>query len=319
MLLLQIFLFILGFVFLIYGGNLLVDGASSLAKNLKISDLVIGLTIVSFGTSAPELTVNVLASIQNKSGITIGNVIGSNIANILLILGATAFLAPVSVKHSTIWKEIPFSMLAVIVFFIMANDQLFNNDGKNVISRSDGLLLVCFFIIFLAYAISLSRQSFEEQVVPAKYRIIISIVLIVVGLVGLTVGGEMIVDSGSKIARALGVSDAFIGFSLIALGTSLPELFTSVIAALKKNSDIAVGNVVGSNIFNIFWILGVSAIIRPINYKFGYNVDLALLISISFLLFTFMFTGKKFHLHKVEGTSLLIAYVLYLLFLTLRG
>ncbi len=319
MLLLQIFLFILGFVFLIYGGNLLVDGASSLAKNLRISDLVIGLTIVSFGTSAPELTVNILASIQNKSDITIGNVIGSNIANILLILGATAFLAPVSVKHSTIWKEIPFSMLAVIVFFIMANDQLFNNDGKNVISRSDGFLLVCFFIIFLAYAISLSRQSSEEQLVPAKYRIIISIVLIIVGSVGLTVGGEMVVDSGSKIARALGVSEAFIGFSLIALGTSLPELFTSIIAALKKNSDIAVGNVVGSNIFNILWILGVSAIIRPINYKFGYNVDLALLISISFLLFTFMFTGKKFHLHKVEGTSLLIAYVLYLLFLTLRG
>lgn len=319
MLLLQIFLFILGFVFLIYGGNLLVDGASSLAKNLKISDLVIGLTIVSFGTSAPELTVNILASIQNKSDITIGNVIGSNIANILLILGATAFLAPVSVKHSTIWKEIPLSVLAVIVFFIMANDQLFNNDGKNVISRSEGFLLVCFFIIFLAYAIGLSRQSFEEQVVPAKYRIIISIILIIVGLIGLTVGGEMVVDSGSKIARALGVSEAFIGFSLIALGTSLPELFTSVIAALKKNSDIAVGNVVGSNIFNIFWILGVSAIIRPINYKFGYNVDLALLISISFLLFTLMFTGKKFHLHKVEGTLLLIAYVLYLFFLTLRG
>jgi cation:H+ antiporter len=290
---LQSIIFILGFIFLIYGGNLLVDGSSSLAKHLKISDIVIGLTVVSFGTSAPELTVNILASIQNKSDITIGNIIGSNIANILLILGLSTLFSPITVKHSTIWKEIPFSVLAVIVFFIMANDKLINCESTNVISKSEGLLLICFFIIFLAYILNLSRQKLEENIIPAKYSIILSLLFVVLGLSGLILGGKMVVNSGSKIARDLGVSEGLIGFSLIAVGTSLPELFTSVIAAIKKNSDIAIGNVVGSNIFNIFCILGISTTINPINYNTVYNFDLLVLIITSFLLFTFMFTGRK--------------------------
>ncbi len=315
----QFIIFVLGFVLLIYGGNFLVDGSSSLAKQLKIRDIVIGLTIVSFGTSAPELTVNILASIQGKSDITIGNIIGSNIANILLILGVSALFSPISVKHSTIWKEIPFSVLAVIVFFIMANDKIINADSKNVITKSEGLLLICFFIIFLAYIVSLSRQRFEEHIVPAKYSIVVSILFIILGLAGLIVGGEMVVNSGSKIARELGVSEGLIGFSLIALGTSLPELFTSIIAAIKKNSDIAIGNVVGSNIFNIFWILGLSASINPIHYNSDYNFDLLILIFTSSLLFIFMFTGKKATLHRIEGILFLIAYFCYISYLIIRG
>jgi len=315
----QFIIFVLGFVFLIYGGNFLVDGSSSLAKQLKIRDIVIGLTIVSFGTSAPELTVNIIASLQHKSDITIGNIIGSNILNILLVLGLSALFTPISVKHSTIWKEIPFSVLAVIVFFIMANDKLINSDTKNIITRSDGLLLICFFIIFLAYIISLSRQRFEEHIVPPKYSLIVSLLFIILGLFGLIIGGKMVVNSGSKIARELGVSEGLIGFSLIAVGTSLPELFTSVIATIKKNSDIAIGNVVGSNIFNIFWILGLSATVNPINYNPEYNFDLLILIFTSSLLFIFMFTGKKATLHRIEGILFLIAYVCYISFLIIRG
>lgn len=317
--LIQFLFFIMGFIFLIYGGNFLVDGSSSLAKHLKISDLVIGLTIVSFGTSAPELTVNVIASIEGKTQITIGNIIGSNIANILLILGASSIIAPISVKHSTIWKEIPFSMLAVLVLFIMANDTLFNDGNINLITHSEGLLLISFFIIFLAYVITLSRQKFEENIIPAKYGKLTSLLFILLGLSGLIIGGEIVVDSGSKIARHLGVSEALIGFSLIAVGTSLPELFTSLIAAYKKNSDIAIGNVVGSNIFNIFWILGVSATIRTIPFDTNYNFDIIILIFSTSLLFTFMFVGKKFVLHRREGIFLLITYAIYLIYIVIRG
>lgn len=315
----QFLLFIVGFVLLIYGGSFLVDGASSLAKHFKISDLVIGLTIVSFGTSAPELMVNIVASIEAKGEITIGNVIGSNIANILLILGTASIISPINVKISTIWKEIPFSMLAVIVFFILSNDTMINGYTDNFISRSDGLILICFFIIFLAYIVSLSKQSIEEEIIPAKYGKFTSFLFFLIGLFGLILGGKTVVSSGANIARYFGVSEALIGFSLIAVGTSLPELFASAIAAYKKNSDIAIGNIVGSNIFNIFWILGVSSVTRPIPFSKAYNFDILILIISTSILFTFMFTGKKYTLYRKEGALLIILYFLYIIYLIIRG
>lgn len=315
----QFLFFILGFVFLIYGGSFLVDGASSLAKHFKISDLVIGLTIVSFGTSAPELMVNIMASIEAKGEITIGNIIGSNIANILLILGTASLISPIRVKSSTIWKEIPFSMLAVLVFFILSNDKIINGYKDNFISRSDGLILLCFFTIFLSYIVTLSKQSVEEEIIPAKYGKLTSILFFLIGLFGLILGGKMVVNSGANIARMLGVSEALIGFSLIAVGTSLPELFASAIAAYKKNSDIAIGNIVGSNIFNIFWILGISSIIRPIEFSSRFNYDAVILIFSTSILFAFMFTGKKYTLHKKEGILLITIYLFYIIFLVTRG
>lgn len=315
----QFFLFIIGFVFLITGGNYLVDGASSLAKNLKISDLVIGLTIVSFGTSAPELTVNIIASLENKGGITVGNVIGSNIANILLILGVTSIISPLFVKHSTVWKEIPLSLLAVLVFFIVSNDILLNNDSKNIISRSEGLILISFFIIFLGYVINISRMGSLEISVEPKYTFSVSIFLIMLGLLGLIYGGRLVVNSGAEIARGFGFSEELIGFSMIAVGTSLPELVTSVIAAYKKNSEIAIGNVVGSNIFNIFWIMGISSVINPIPFNEVFNVDTLFLIFATSLLFIFNFTGKKNTLHKIEGILFLTAYIFYLIYIFKRG
>lgn len=317
--LIHFIIFITGFVFLIYGGNYLVDGASSLAKHLKISDLVIGLTIVSFGTSAPELTVNVIASLEDKGGITVGNVIGSNIANILLILGVTAVISPLFVKHSTVWKEIPLSLLAVVVFFIVSNDVLINNDTRNFISRSEGLILISFFIIFLAYVFNMSRYSLVEAMVEPKYRISVSFFLIVLGLIGLIYGGRFVVSSGTEIAKKLGFSEELIGFSMIAIGTSLPELFTSAIAAYKKNSEIAIGNVVGSNIFNIFWIMGVSSVINPVPFSNIYNIDTLILLFATSLLFVFNFTGKKQTLHRKEGILFLIAYLLYLIYIFKRG
>lgn len=314
----QYLLFILGFVLLIFGGNYLVEGASSLAKHFRISDLVIGLTIVSFGTSAPELTVNIVASLKSNGDITIGNIIGSNIVNLLMILGTAAIISPISVKHSTIWKEIPLSLLAVVVLFTIANDRLIDNYAESVISRSDGIILLTFMIIFLAYVFSISKYSGEDIEAP-RYGKLKSLFIFIFGIIGLVKGGDMVVSSGVEIARKLGVSEALIGFSLIAIGTGLPELFTSVIAAYKKKSDIAIGNIVGSNIFNIFWILGVSSIINPIPFLQTYNFDIGVLAFSTSLLFTFMFTGQKHTLHKFDGFLLLTCYLAYCVFIFIRG
>ena len=260
-------LFIVGLILLVIGSNWLVDGASSLARRFNISDLVIGLTIVAFGTSSPELVVNLVASFNGNTDIAIGNVVGSNIFNILLILGISAMITPVVVKSTTTWKEIPFSILAVFVMALMANDILLDGDPKSGISRIDGMVLLCFFLIFLAYTFALAKHKNHTPETNEKtISLRKSIVFIILGLLGLFFGGKFLVDGAIDIARIFGLSEQVIGLTVVAAGTSMPELFTSVIAAIKKNSDIAIGNVVGSNIFNIFLILGLSASIRPIPY-----------------------------------------------------
>jgi len=289
-------LLILGFGALIKGADLLVEGASSIARRLKISDLVIGLTIVAFGTSAPELFVNILASMRGASDIAIGNIVGSNIANILLILGIAALIYPLKVGRGTVWKEIPLGFLAALLIFAMANDVLFDGLVFNALTRTDGLALLAFFIIFLYYTFGIAKASGEEpNVKNTKPRSLkSSSALILLGLIGLVIGGNWI-------------------------GTSLPELATSAVAAYKKNTDIAVGNVVGSNIFNVFWILGLSAIIKPLPFQPNLNFDLFVAVIASMLLFAFMFIGRKHTLYRWEGGMFLLLYLIYLVLIVVRG
>ncbi|MBU1145955.1 calcium/sodium antiporter [Patescibacteria group bacterium] len=312
-------LFAAGFVFLIKGADLLVDGASSLAKKFKVSGLVIGLTIVAFGTSMPELIVNILASARGNTEIAIGNILGSNISNILLILGVSAVIFPLAVKKNTTWKEIPLSLLAVLVVSFLANDVIIDKVSLSAITRIDGLVLISFFIIFLYYTFGMARGGFEAKEDIKQLGNIKSILFIIAGLIGLTLGGKWIVDGAVKIATVFNVSESLIGLTIVAIGTSLPELATSAIAAYKKQADIAVGNVVGSNIFNIFWILGISSIIRPLPFKPDMNIDICMVILASFALFIFMFIGKKHILERWQGIFFIVAYVIYIVFLVIKG
>jgi cation:H+ antiporter len=245
-----------GFGLLIKGADWLVDGASSLAKRAGISALVIGLTIVAFGTSLPELIVNILSSLRGSTDIAIGNVVGSNTANILLILGIAATIAPLSVTRGTTWREIPLSLIAIIAVWFMASDATLAGRGFSEIDRIDGVILLLFFAIFLAYVWAIAREDTEEQGPAVKtHSALKSGLMILIGLVALMLGGKWVVDGAVALAQLLGMSEAFIGLTIVAVGTSLPELATSAVASYRGQSNIAVGNAVGSNIFNIFWIL----------------------------------------------------------------
>ena len=325
-------LFAIGVLLLLKGANWLVEGASSLAHRLRISDLAIGLTVVAFGTSTPELIVNIVASIRGNADIAIGNVVGSNIANILLILGITAIIAPIAVQKSTILKEIPLSLLAGIVLYFMANDALIDGYQLSELGRGDGLVFLCFFLIFLYYTFGIRHGEQEQGITKTVMSLWQAVLLVVMGLAGLVVGGHFCVETAQDIALALGVSEALIGLTIVAVGTSLPELMTSVVAAIKNKPDIAVGNVVGSNIFNIFWILGVSALIKPLPFQPDLNIDLLMVVFASALLFFIVHNGKLHHrlffwwkqekdyiIKRWEGGVLLACYIAYVAVIAWRG
>ncbi len=317
------FLFVLGFVLLIKGADYLVKGASSIAKRFNVSDIVIGLTIVAFGTSMPEFIVNTLASLNGSAGLAIGNVLGSNISNILLILGISAAIYPLSVQKNTTWKEIPFSLLVSLALFFIVNDNIFANQENNFISRGDGLVLILFFIIFLYYTFSIAKNTGQNENPSnteeiAKISIWKSVVFVIGGITSLMLGGQWIVDGAIKIASSLGLSETIIGLTVVAVGTSLPELATSVLAAFKKETDIAVGNVVGSNIFNILWILGASAVINPIPFNNDSNFDVLFVLFTTVLLFAYLFVGKKRTLERWQGYSFVILYILYTTYLVFQ-
>ncbi|WP_299986659.1 calcium/sodium antiporter [uncultured Pontibacter sp.] len=311
---LNILLLLAGFVALIFGADKLVDAASSLAKKLGIPNIVIGLTIVAFGTSAPELVVNVFASINNNTEMVLGNVLGSNIFNVLAILGISSVIYPLTVKRNTTWLEIPLSLLAAVAVLFVANDVFLDSAEANLISRSDGLLLLLFFCIFLVYNLMIAKGGNEddEESETKDYTYLKAIFFIALGLGGLILGGRLIVTSAVGIAQAFGLSERIIGLTIVSVGTSLPELATSVVAVRKKNVDIAIGNVVGSNIFNIFLILGVSTVVTPLQVSAASFTDIIFNIGAGLLLFIFIFTGRGRQLARWEGVIFLLLYLAYL-------
>lgn len=304
-------LLLLGLVILIKGADWFVDGSSALAKKFNVSDLVIGLTVVAFGTSAPELVVNSMASADSQFGIVFGNIIGSNNFNLFMILGISGLIYPIAVQKSTVWKEIPISLFAAILVLIVVYFP--TNSASMTISRWDAvILLVCFFsFLFYVYKQLGSENSVTEEQHAENESWLKIVGFIVVGLVGLIFGGRLVLDNAVLIAQLLGVSDKIIGLTIVAAGTSLPELATSVMAAIKKNNDIAVGNIIGSNIFNIFLILGVSGLIQPLQYDAVFNRDVFLLIGGTIFLFSAMFISQKKTLDRWEAAVLLIVFVIY--------
>jgi cation:H+ antiporter len=318
---LTIILFIIGFVLLIKGADILVDGASSIAFKWGVSSLVIGLTIVAFGTSAPELVVNLLASINGNTELAIGNILGSNTSNILLILGISAIIYPLVVNKGTTWKEIPFAFLGVVVLFFLVTDRTIDTDAWMGISRMDGLVLLSFFIIFLYYIFGIAKQTNDgkEQEKPKIYSNSRSVLMIIFGMTGLVLGGKWIVDGAISFATYFELSEALIGLTVVAIGTSLPELATSAVAAYKKNVDIAIGNIVGSNIFNIFWILGISSVIAPIPFSSELIFDLFVTSIATTFLFFALFVGKKLTIQRSQGVLFVILYIIYIIYLVIRG
>jgi cation:H+ antiporter len=315
--LITIILLVAGFYLLIKGADYLVEGSSSVAKRFGISDLVIGLTVVAFGTSAPELVVNIISALNGTSDIAIGNILGSNIANVLLILGITGIISPIIVSRSTVWREIPFALLSVLVLGVMANDVIFNNMTESFLSRGDGLILLGFFAIFMYYIFASARSdsSEAEEESVKKLSSAKSVFFIIVGLTGLVIGGKWVVDSAVSIATLFGLSQAVIGLTVVAIGTSLPELATSVVAARKGKTDIAIGNIVGSNIFNVFWILGITSVISPLAFSAKSNTDILMAIGSVALLLVWMFVGKKYKLERWKSVVFVLIYVGYLYFL----
>lgn len=303
-------LLIVGFVLLTCAADWLVDGASGLAKRLNVSDLVIGLTIVAFGTSAPELVVNVVATAQGTSQIALTNVLGSNIINTLVILGLSAVFCPIACQRNTFRYEIPLSFLAgfmVLVFGVYNQEMNF----------WAGIVLLAFFVLFLVYSVYQAKNGAVAQAGDSakKMNVWKALLLIVVGLSGLVAGGELIVNNAVSIAQSWGVSEAVIGVTIVALGTSLPELATSVIAAIKKNTDLAIGNVIGSNIFNIFLILGLSSSISPLPVYANFVVDASMAAGSSLLLLLLVAFSRKRELNRWGGVAMLLCYAAYLAWL----
>lgn len=318
----NILLLIGGLILILLGANGLTDGAASVAKRFRIPPIVIGLTIVAFGTSAPELTVSVSSALKGSADIAIGNVVGSNIFNTLMIVGCTALFAPIIITRNTLRKEIPLCILSSIVLLICANDVFLDKASENILNRVDGLLLLCFFVIFMGYTFAIAskpatiEQQTEHPVIEEETEIKSlpwwkSILYIIGGLAALIYGGQLFVDGATGIARNLGVSESIIGLTLVAGGTSLPELATSIVAALKKNPEIAIGNVIGSNLFNIFFVLGCSASITPLHLSGITNFDLFTLVGSGILLWLFGLFFAKRTITRIEGGIMILCYVVY--------
>ena len=311
-------LLLVGFILLIKGADIFVDGASSLAENFKVPKMVIALTIVAFGTSAPELAVSIQAILAGSSEIVLGNVVGSNILNILLILGLSSLFSPMGVKDNTVHKEIPLTILISTLLMALSFDNMFNTKTVNVISRDDGLAIILFFVIFIYYLLSVMKNRDKKEKLNPKYNIFMSILLLGLGLVGIVVGSNFVVDNASNIAKILGVSDKMISLTIVALGTSLPELVTSVQASRKGENDIAIGNIIGSNIFNIGIVIGIPAFFIN-NIKVGsFNyIDMFMMIFSAVILY--ILTRKHNKIDRKEGIVMLIMFMAYYSYVIIGG
>lgn len=315
--LLNIILLVVGFIILIKGADVFVDGASGVAENFKVSKILIGLTIVAFGTSAPEFAVSVKSLLSGSGDIVLGNVIGSNILNILLILGVASQFHSLNVKNNTVKKELPITILITTLFSVLMLDSLFDKGAINIFSRLDGVVLVLFFLVFIYYLISMARNKIDEETTKS-ISLPKSFLFVLIGLVGIVLGSNFVVDSASYIAKALNVSEKMIALTIIAFGTSLPELVTSVVATRKGEYDIAIGNVVGSNIFNIGIVIGIPvAILGAIgNITFSY-IDIIVMIVSALLLFIFSYNDYK--ITKKEGIIFLLLFVVYYSYVIVKG
>lgn len=307
---------IVGIVFILWGADRFTDGAIALARRFQINELVIGLTIVAFGTSLPEFITSFWGAFKGNSGVSVGNIIGSNLFNTLVIVGASALVTPIIIKASSVKKEIPFSLLASIAFILLCFDKLLNQQPIDYISRADGLILLLFFAIFLSYTFSAAKQqdANEETEIHTPPLALTKVAFyLIIGLAVLIWGGDLFVSRAIQIAHNFGISEAVIGLTIVAAGTSLPELATSVFAAKKGSSDLAIGNVVGSNIFNIFFVMGACAAMFPLPVGDISYLDFAMLIISTLLLWWFAATGRK--ISRIEGIILLASYGCYLAYL----
>ena len=316
-------LLLVGFALLIIGADYFVKGASAISALLRVPPILVGLTIVSFGTSSPEATVSIIAALNENDDVSLGNVVGSNLFNTLFVLGVTAFIAPLLVKSQTIRKEIPFSFLAGITLLVLMADIFLQDSSDNMITRSDGIILLLIFAVFLYYIFELARKSrndFGEQ--PSKIEEkdknrIKNGAFTLGGLAAIVFGGDLVVKNSTEIALSLGMSEALVGLTIVAVGTSLPELVTSAVAAWKKESEIALGNIIGSNIFNILFVLGASATISPIGVNSSLFTDIAILIVYTIVVLIFALTHLT--IGKREGIFLAISYIVYMVYIILRN
>ncbi len=318
---LNVLLLIIGFVFIIKGADFLIDGSAFIAKRIQVSELFIGLTIVAFGTSLPELVVNVSASLKDSSQLAIGNVFGSNIANVWLVLGATATLYSIPLKKQTAAIDLPLTVLIVLLFGYLANGSLWGFSDAMLLGYLEAIVLLLIFVLYMYYIAKTSKHL--DRIVNTKNAENISlpksVLLIILGIVGLYAGGHWIVISALRLADLIGVSESFIGLSIIAFGTSAPELATCLKAGYKGNFDLAIGNIIGSNIFNLLWVLPVSSIIRPIEYKAVYNTDLTIVFLSVMTLNAAVLINKNRTISKISGLMFLLMYLLYLGYLFYRG
>lgn len=314
-------LLVVGLALLIKGADYFVEGASNIATLLKIPPLLIGLTIVAFGTSSPEAAVSIVAAMEGTAGVALGNVLGSNIFNISLVVGITAIISPLQVESQTLKKEIPFTFLASIALLVLMGDVALQFFTSNSITRSDGLILLLFFAIFMYYVVELALNSKQNDLevtqAPAKGTWGKNIFFTLAGLAGIILGGDIVVSSATDIALSLGMSETLVGLTIVAVGTSLPELITSITAALKKQSEIALGNIVGSNIFNILFVLGASSVISPLPVDTKLFLDVILMILLTIVLFFFSLSHYK--VGKIEGIILTVAYIVYMIFIISRN
>ena len=307
---LNILLLIVGFILLIKGANIFVDGASSTAQNFKVSKMLIGLTIVAFGTSAPEFAVSMSALASGSTDMVLGNVIGSNIMNILLILGVASVISPITIKDNTVKKELPLTLLISTLLVVLFLDISLGNGLANQITRADGIVILLFFSVFLYYLITLAKQKKETKEEHPQFKLGKSLLFVLIGLVGIVLGSNLVVDNASNIAKILGISERVISLTIIAFGTSLPELVTTIVSAKKGEQDLLVGNIIGSNIFNICVVLGIPvAIFGGITPSSFQIIDLIILVGSALLLFIFSETSKK--ITKIEGFLMLLTFVIY--------
>lgn len=315
--LVQCLILLAGLALVVFGADYLVDGASSIARRLGLSEFVIGLTIVGMGTSAPEMVVSFIGAIQGNSDISIGNVVGSNIFNTLLILGITAMLLPMPITEGNRKKDIPMNIFITVLLILLGLEATFFGFGTDGLSRVDGAILLALFIGYMVYSFS-QKEEMKADENEKKINPWLAVLMILGGLAALVFGGRMFVNSATSIAKALGVSDKFIAITILAGGTSMPELATCVAAAIKKKGQLALGNIIGSNVFNILLILGGSALIHPLSFSDITFVDMGALLLSAVVLLTSCYVGKKNMLDRLDGSMFLLIWAAYMAWLIVK-